>query len=79
MLNSSLGHKVKKNQLHEIHTTFRDKGQNDKRSLTFCTGVKMSNWSNFNENGLKLIRVPCRFRKCIVSKKFGSKFNGHRA
>ena len=40
----------------------------------------------FHENGLKLIRLPCKFRKCIVSYtvnvpilvKGGSKFNGHR-
>ena len=65
----SLGHKEQKSQLQEIHTTFRspDKGQNNKRSLTFCTGVKFSSWSNFNENGLKLIGLSCRFRKCIVS------------
>ena len=46
MSNSSLGHKEQKIQLHEIHIglTFRsrDKGQNNKRSLTFCTGVKFS-------------------------------------
>ena len=69
MSNSSLGHKEQKSQLHEIHTTFRsrDIGQNNKRSLTFCTRVKFSSWSNFNETGLKLIRLSCRFRKCIVS------------
>ena len=34
----SLGHKEQKSQIHEIHTTFRspDRGQNNKRSLTFC-------------------------------------------
>ena len=32
-----------------------------------CTGVKFSSSSNFNEKGLKLIRLSCRFRKCIVS------------
>ena len=84
MSNSSLGHKEQKRQLHEIHTTFRsrDRGQNNKMSLTFCTGVKVSSWSNFNENelkligltwsnfnenGLKLIGLICRFRKCIIS------------
>ena len=38
----SLGHKEQKSQLQEIHTMFRspDRGQNNKRSLTFCTGVK---------------------------------------
>ena len=61
----SLGHKEQKSQLHEIHTTFRspDRGQNNKRSLTFCTGVKFSSWSNFNENGLKLFGLSCGFRK----------------
>ena len=44
----------------------RDTGQNNKRSLTFCTGVKFSSWSNFNETGLKWIKLSCRFRKCIV-------------
>ena len=64
----SLGHKEQKSQLQEIQTMFRspDRGQNNKRSLTFCTGVKFSSWSNFNENGLKLIGLSCRFRKCIV-------------
>ena len=35
-----LSHKEQKSQLHEIHTTFRspDRGQNNKRPLTFCTG-----------------------------------------
>ena len=57
MSNSSLGHKELKIQLHEIYTMLRsqDKGQNNKRSLTFCTGVKFSSWFDFNENGLKLI------------------------
>ena len=57
MSNSSLGHKEQKIQLHGIYTTLhsRDEGQNIKRSLTFCTGVKFSSWFNFNENGLKLI------------------------
>ena len=45
---------------------FRDKGQNMKRSLTFCTGVKFSRWSDFDENRLKLIRSPHGFKKCIV-------------
>ena len=69
MSNSSLGLKEQKSQLYRIHRTFRsqDKGQNNKSSLTFRTGVKFSSSSNFNENGLKLIRLPCRFRKCIVS------------
>ena len=84
----SLGHKEQKSQLPEIHTTFRspDRGQNNKRSLTFCTGVKFSSWSNFNENGLNLIGLSCRFRKCTVSytlmsriwSKEGSKFNDHK-
>ena len=87
-LNLFPGHKEQKSQLHEIHTAFRspNRGQNNKRSLTFCTGVKFSSWSNFNENGLKLIGLSCRFRKCIVSYtlmsrfwyKEGSKFNDHR-
>ena len=57
MSNSSLGHKEQKIQLHEIYTMLRsrDKGQNNKRSLTFGTGVKFSSWFDFNENGLKLI------------------------
>ena len=77
----------KKSQLYKIHTTLhsRDKGQNNKRSLTLWTGVKFSSSSDFNENGLKLIRLPCRFRKCKVLYtlnvpnlvKEGSKFNGH--
>ena len=56
MLNSSLGHKEQKIQLHETYTMLRsrDKGQNNKRSLTFRTGVKFSSWFDFNENGLKL-------------------------
>ena len=79
---------IKLSQLYKIHTTFRsqDRGQNNKRSLTFWTGVKFSSSSDFNENGLKLIRLPCRFRKYIVSytlnvsilAKGGSKFNGYR-
>ena len=83
-----LGLKEQKSQLYKIHTTFRsqDRGQNNKRSLTFCAGVKFSSLSNFNENGLKLIRLSCRLRKCIVSYtlnvpillKGESKFNGHR-
>ena len=44
-----------------------DRGQNNKRSLTFYTGLKFSSWSNFNENWLKLIGLTWRFRKCIVS------------
>ena len=54
MSNAFLGHEEQKIQLHEIYTMLRsrDKGQNNKRSLTFCTGVK---FSSFNENGLKLI------------------------
>ena len=49
MSNSSLGHKEQKIQLHENYTMLRsqDKGQNNKRSLTFCTGVKVSSWYNF--------------------------------
>ena len=88
MSNSSLGLKEQKSQLYKIHTTFcsQDRGQNSKRSLTFWIGVKFSSSSDFNENGLKLIRLPCRFRKCIVSYtvnvpilvKGGSKFNGYR-
>ena len=44
-------------KLHEIYTMLRsrDKGQTNKRSLTFCTGVKFSSWFDFIENGLKLI------------------------
>ena len=45
---------------------YRDKGQNKKRSLTFCTGVKFSRWSDFDENRLKLIRLSHGFKKCIV-------------
>ena len=54
--------------------TFRsqDRGQNNKRSLTFCTGVRFSSSSNFNKNVLKLIRLSCRFRKCIVSYKLNA-------
>ena len=37
-----------------------------RKSLTFYTGVKFSKWSDFNENGLKLIGLSCRFKKCIV-------------
>ena len=57
MSNSSLGHKEQKIQLYEIYTMLRsrDRGQNNKRSLTFCTGVKFSSRFYFNENGLKLI------------------------
>ena len=68
MSTSSLGHKEHKIHLHEIHTMFcsQDRGQNNKRSLTFWTGVKFSSSSDFNENRLKLIRLPCRFRKCII-------------
>ena len=70
MPNSSLGHKRQKIQLHEIYTMLRsrprDKGQNNKRSLTFCTGVKFSSWFDFNENGLKLIGSSSLFRKGIV-------------
>ena len=60
MSNSSLGHKEQKIQLHKIHTMFcsSDRGQNNLRSLTFCTGVKFSNWFDFNEIGLKLIGSP---------------------
>ena len=60
----SLGRKEQKSQLYEIHTTFRspDRGQNNKRSLTFCTGVKFSSWSDFNENGLKLNGLFCGFK-----------------
>ena len=43
-----------------------DKGQNNKRSLTFCTGVKFSSWFDFNESGLKLIGSLSWFRKGIV-------------
>ena len=69
MSNSSLGLKEQKSQLYKIHATFRpqDRGQNNERSLTFCTGVKYSSLSDSNENGLKLIRLSCTFRKCIVS------------
>ena len=44
-------------QLHGIYTMLRsqDKGQNNKRSLTFYKGVKFSSWLDFNENGLQLI------------------------
>ena len=57
MSNSCLGHKEQKIKLHEIYTMLRsrDKGQNNKRSLTLRTGVKFSGWFDFNENGLKLI------------------------
>ena len=77
-----------KSQLYKIHTTFhsQDRGQKNKRSLTFCTGVKLSSSSDSNENGPKLIRLSYRFRKCIVSYtlnvpvlvKGGSQFTGHR-
>ena len=33
----------------------------------YWTGVKFSSLSDFNESGLKLIRLPCWFRKCLVS------------
>ena len=68
MSNSSLGHKEQKIQLHEIYTMLhsRDRGQNNKRSLTFCTGVKFSTWFDVNENGLKLIGPSSWFRKGIV-------------
>ena len=51
MSNSSLGHKEQKIQLHEIYTMLRsrDKGQNNKRSLTFCTGAKFSSSILINE------------------------------
>ena len=63
----------------------RDKGQNNKRSLTFCTGVKFSSWFDFNENGLKLTESSSWFRKGIVLHIYGvrklwikgSKVNGH--
>ena len=45
---------------------YRDKGQNKKRSLTFCTGVKFSGWSDFDENRLKLNGLPHRLKKYIV-------------
>ena len=68
MSNSSLGHKEQKIQLHEIYIMIRsrDKGQSNKRSLTFCTGVKFSSWFDFTENGLKLIVSSSQFRKGIV-------------
>ena len=42
------------------------KGKIRKRSMTFCTGVKFSKLSDFIENGLKLMRLICRFKKGIV-------------
>ena len=36
-------------------------GQNNKRSLTFCTVVTFSSWSNFNGTELKLIKFSWRF------------------
>ena len=44
---------------------FRDKGQNKKRSLTFCTGFKFSRLSDFDESRLKLIRSPHGFKKNV--------------
>ena len=42
-------------------------GQNNNfSSLTFCTEAKLSIKSNFNETGLKLMRLSCMSRKCIV-------------
>ena len=35
--------------------------------MTFCTGVKFSKSSDFDEIGLKLIRLTCAFRKCTDS------------
>ena len=35
--------------------------------MTFCIGVKFAKSSNFDEIGLKLIRLTCAFRKCIDS------------
>ena len=69
MSNSSLGLKEQNSQLYKIHTMFhsQDRGQNNERSLTFCTGVKFSSSSDSKENGLKLIRLSRRLRKCIVS------------
>ena len=32
---------------------YQDIGQNEKRSLTFCTWVKFSRWSDFYENRRK--------------------------
>ena len=60
--------KEQKSKLHDIHTMlrYRDKGQNKKRSLTFCPGVKFSRWSDFDENRLKLNGLPQRFKKYIV-------------
>ena len=67
MSNSSLDHKQENIQLHEIHTMIRswDSGQNNIRSLTFCTRVKFSSWSWFDSNKkeLKLIRSLRWLRK----------------
>ena len=76
---------TKINDMNSIRRFLLEIKVKNKRSVTFCTGVKFSSWSNFNENGLKLIRLWCRFRKCIVSYtldvpilvKVGSKFNDH--
>ena len=63
--NPSASHREKESQLHDIHTMLgcRDKGKNKQRSMTFCTGVKFSKWSDFIENGLKLMRLICDSKK----------------
>ena len=54
-VNSSLGRKEQKSQLHKFHTIFRsrDRSHNNKRSLTVCTGVKFSSWFDFNMHALQ--------------------------
>ena len=41
------------------------KGKIGKRSTTFCTVVKFTKWSDFIENGLKLIGLLCRLKKNV--------------